>query len=282
LSASTFRYAYLHGFGSSRLSILTSASRDPNKEAPSITKEPEVKWSFRLGSPFGIPVNLHLTFLLLLGFLGLGEWAGGGFAAALSMVVTISAVFGVVVLHEFGHALTARWFGIATRDVTLYPIGGVARLERMPRDPSQEMWIALAGPAVNLAIAGLLGAWLALTGFAGGDLVSRLIAINLGLAVFNMLPAFPMDGGRVLRAVLARRVGHLAATETAAMVGKGMALLFGIAGLFWNPVLVFIAIFVWFGAGQEVMAARVPAWVREPGPFAPSAPVVHLRVRRWP
>jgi Zn-dependent protease len=247
-----------------------------------------VKWSVRLGSPFGIPVYLHLTFLLLLGFLGLGEWARGGIAAGLASVVMISAVFGVVVLHELGHALAARGFGIATRDVTLYPIGGVARLERMPRDPRQEMWIALAGPAVNLGIAGLLGVWLALTGFAGGvgfaggSFAARLMAINLGLVVFNMLPAFPMDGGRVLRAVLARRVGHLAATEIAATVGKSMAVLFGIAGIFWNPMLLFIAIFVWFGAGQEVMAARMPSWVGEPGPFAPSPPVVRVWVRRWP
>jgi Zn-dependent protease len=238
-----------------------------------------VKWSFRLGSPFGIPVYLHLTFLLLLGFLGLSEWARDGFAAALATVIVISAVFGFVVLHELGHALAARRFGIATRDVTLYPIGGVARLERLPREPRQEMWIALAGPAVNLAIALLLGLWLALTGFEGGSFASRLMAINLGLVVFNMLPAFPMDGGRVLRALLARRVGRLAATETAASVGKGMAVLFGIVGLFWNPMLLFIAIFVWFGAGQELMAARMSSWIREP---SPEPPVMRVWVRRWP
>ncbi len=226
-----------------------------------------MKWSFRLGSMFGVPVYLHMTFLLLLGGVGLVQLFQGGLGPAVGMVTLISAVFGCVLLHEMGHALAAREFGIATRDVTLLPIGGLARLERMPRDPRQELWIALAGPAVNVALAGVLGIWVALF---GGWFANRLLLINLGLVVFNMIPAFPMDGGRVLRALLARRMGHLRATELAASIGKAMAIVFGVAGLFLNPMLIFIAFFVWFGAGQEAQLARRQPWFgREPVPADP-------------
>jgi Zn-dependent protease len=215
---------------------------------------------------------MHWTFLLLLGFIALSQLiASGSLAAALGGVVFVAMVFGCVVLHEFGHALAARQYGIGTRDVTLLPIGGIARLDRMPDDPKQELWVALAGPAVNVAIAGLLGIWLILTGstagmgpgLMGGSLAAQLLSVNLALVFFNMLPAFPMDGGRVLRALLARRVGHYRATETAAKIGRGMAVVFGIAGLFWNPMLILIAIFVWFGAGREATMARRRATVRE-------------------
>jgi Zn-dependent protease len=221
--------------------------------------------SWRLGSAFGIPVFVHWTFPLLLGFIALSQFAASGsVAAALGGVTFVAMVFGCVVLHEFGHALAARRFGIGTQDVTLLPIGGIARLQRMPDDPKQELWVALAGPAVNVAIAGLLGIWLFLTGTAsgiapgllGGSLAAQLLSVNLALVFFNMLPAFPMDGGRVLRALLAGRIGHFRATETAARIGRGMAVVFGIAGLFWNPMLVLIAIFVWFGAGREAALAR--------------------------
>jgi len=224
-----------------------------------------MSWSIRLGSLFGIPVYLHWTFLLLLGFVALAQgFAAGSLAAAVGGLVFVTAIFGCVVLHEFGHALAARRFGIGTRDVTLLPIGGVARLERMPRDPRQELWVALAGPAVNVAIAGLLGIWLALSGSAaaaglslsGGALTGRLLAVNLALVLFNLLPAFPMDGGRVLRALLARRTSYVEATATAARIGQGMAVVFGIVGLFWNPMLVVIALFVWSGAGQEAAMVR--------------------------
>jgi Zn-dependent protease len=220
-----------------------------------------MRWSIRLGSLFGIPVYLHFTFLLLLGGLAFLQLVQAGPAAALASLILVSSVFGLVVLHEMGHALAARRFGIGTRDVTLLPIGGVARLERLPATPRQELWIALAGPAVNLALAGLIGGFTGLAGLSGGGgiagwFAAQLVTINLALFFFNMLPAFPMDGGRVLRALLARRMGNLQATEIAATVGKGMALLLGIAGLFFNSMLVFIAIFVWFGAGQELLMAR--------------------------
>jgi Zn-dependent protease len=221
--------------------------------------------SLHLGTLFGIPVRLHWTFLLLLGFVAFSEAVvSGSLEAALGGVVFVSAIFGCVVLHEFGHALAARRYGIGTRDVTLLPIGGVARLERMPDQPRQELVVALAGPAVNVAIAGLLGIWLFLTGFGPADGLSlttgsfatRLLSINLALVVFNMLPAFPMDGGRVLRALLAERTSYVRATDMAAAIGRGMAILFGVAGVLWNPMLILIALFVWTGAGQEAEMVR--------------------------
>jgi Zn-dependent protease len=215
--------------------------------------------SLRLGTFSGIPVFVHWTFLLLLGFVALSQLVvSGSIAVAMSGVALVAVIFGCVVLHEFGHALAARRYGIGTRDVTLLPIGGIARLDRMPHSPKQELRVALAGPAVNLAIAGLLGVWLFLAspGMTGGSFAARLLSVNLALAVFNMLPAFPMDGGRVLRALLAQRIGHFEATEVAAKIGRGVAVVFGIIGLLWNPMLILIALFVWFGAGQEAAMAR--------------------------
>ncbi len=219
--------------------------------------------SMRLGTFSGIPVYVHWTFLLLLGFVALSQLvATGSLMVALSGVAFVAMIFACVVLHEFGHALAARRFGIGTRDVTLLPIGGIARLDRMPTNPGQELRVALAGPAVNLGIAALLGIWLLMTspGPYGGYFASRLLSVNLALVAFNMLPAFPMDGGRVLRALLAKRIGHLDATEIAAKIGRGLAVVFGIVGLLWNPMLILIAVFVWFGAGQEAAMARRREW----------------------
>ena len=234
-----------------------------------------MRWSWRVGKLAGIDVHIHATFWLLLVWVALVQYRAGGSAAdAIPEVVFVLAVFGIVVLHELGHALTARRFGIATRDITLLPIGGVARLERMPREPRQELLIAIAGPAVNVALAAVLYVGLALTGgvpsmadaasldaaFLSRALPARLIGINLWLAGFNLIPAFPMDGGRVLRALLAMRTGNYArATELAARVGRAFALLFGILGLFVfdnQPFLVFVALFVWLGAAGEAAAVQ--------------------------
>jgi len=241
-----------------------------------------MKWSWRIGRIAGIGVYVHATFVLLLVWIALVEYrASGRLAAVAPALLLVLAVFAIVVLHELGHALTARRYGIATRDITLLPIGGVARLERMPREPRQELLIALAGPAVNVVLAALLYALLAATGgapaagglaapdLAAGDgagqartLLARLVGVNVMLAAFNLIPAFPMDGGRVLRAVLAMRSGdYERATAQAARVARVFALLFGVVGLFvvGNPFLVFIALFVWLGAAGEAAAVQSSA-----------------------
>lgn len=235
-----------------------------------------MKWSWRVGSISGITLNVHATFLLLLAWVAIGEYQSSHSASsALNGVMFVVAVFATVVLHELGHALAARRYGIQTRDITLLPIGGVARLERMPREPRQELVVALAGPAVNVAIAALLYLWLRVTGgvpalldaslsgaFLERTFIARLLAVNIWLVLFNLIPAFPMDGGRVLRALLAMRSRDYAqATEMAARIGRFFALVFGILGLFVlsNPFLVFIALFVWLGAAGEAAAAQATA-----------------------
>lgn len=224
-------------------------------------------WSLHLGRWLGIDVYLHVTFLLLLAFIGLSHGlAARSVEAALDGVTFFAGLFVCVLLHEYGHALAARHYGISTRDITLLPIGGLARLERMPEKPQQEFVIALAGPAVNVVIViGLFvglaesGAWQPLASLttSGGNLFERLLVANMFLVLFNLLPAFPMDGGRVLRALLAMRMNYAHATSIAAAIGKGMAVLFGFAGLFGNPMLLLIALFVWIGATQEAAAAQM-------------------------
>jgi Zn-dependent protease/predicted transcriptional regulator len=226
-----------------------------------------MKWSLKIGKFVGIDVYMHVTFLLLVGWVALVHWQTGQSAgAALVGVLFILAIFMCVVLHEFGHALMARRYGIATRDIILLPIGGVARLEKMPTQPIQELWVALAGPAVNVAIALALFAWLKATAswepvqsltVTTGPFLERLMAINLFMIAFNMIPAFPMDGGRVLRAILATRQQYHRATHIAAAIGRAMALLFGAIGFFYNPFLIFIALFVWMGAGQEAAMVKL-------------------------
>lgn len=226
-----------------------------------------MKWQWKIGRFFGIDVFVHATFLLLIGWVGISHWLNQqSVTAVLSGIAFILLLFLFVVMHEYGHALTARKFGIKTRDITLYPIGGVARLERMPEKPIEELWVALAGPAVNVVLAILLFGWLFLTNtfeplsgltVARGSFLERLAVVNLVLVLFNILPAFPMDGGRVLRALLAMRMDYVKATQTAASIGQGMAFLFGLIGLFSNPFLVFIAFFVWIGASQEASMVQM-------------------------
>jgi Zn-dependent protease/CBS domain-containing protein len=227
-----------------------------------------MKWSWLVGRFAGINVYIHPTFFILIGWLALSHWIRErSLGASFEGVAFVLAIFFCVVLHEFGHAITARRYGIQTRDITLLPIGGVARLERMPSDPKQELWVALAGPAVNVVIAAVLYLGLYVVGGIGshtwnatqGSFVSRLMIVNLGLVAFNMLPAFPMDGGRVLRAVLATRTGYVRATNIAAGIGQAMAFFFGFLGLFGNPFLLFIALFVWIGATQEASMTQMKA-----------------------
>lgn len=224
-------------------------------------------WSFPIGTVKGTVIRIHLTFLLLLLWIGGSGFAQGGARAALASVVFVCLLFLCVLLHEFGHVLAARRYGVRTPDITLLPIGGVARLERIPEKPAEELVVALAGPAVNLAIAALL--FLALGGIPpmqaaaelhspGQGILERLAWVNLTLVLFNLIPAFPMDGGRVLRAFLAWRMGHVRATQAAAWVGQAVAFLLGLGGLFGgNPLLVFIALFVYLGAASEAHAVQM-------------------------
>jgi Zn-dependent protease len=208
----------------------------------------------------GIQLRIHITFLLLIGWVAFAYYSQGGSPAAVGGVLFILILFACVVLHEFGHAFAGKAFGINTPDITLLPIGGVARLERIPEEPLQELVIAAAGPAVTALIA--LGA------FIGGgswsyppntatSIPDLLFTINVVLLGFNLLPAFPMDGGRVLRALLATRMSYARATQVAATVGQGFAFVFGFLGLLFNPFLIFIALFVYIGASQEAALAQM-------------------------
>lgn len=227
-----------------------------------------MKWSWRAGSLFGIPLYIHWTFVILLGWIALAHVKANASPLQFIIgVVSIAVIFGVVVLHELGHALMARRFGIQTKDITLLPIGGLARLERMPEKPGQEFLVAIAGPAVNVVLAVISGILLAVfyghlpeavgIGFETAPL-EQFFFVNVYLVLFNMLPSFPMDGGRVLRAALASRLPYAQATRIAASVGQGMALLFVFGGfLTGNFMLFFIALFVWLGAEGEASMAQV-------------------------
>ncbi len=245
-----------------------------------------MKWSYSIAKIAGIDVRVHATFLLLLAWYGYSGYQAGGAAEATLSVFFILLLFLCVLLHEFGHAFAARAYGIRTPDITLLPIGGVARLERMPESPVQELVIAIAGPMVNVVIAA--GLWLALGmpalfgrhfpfGNETRQLAFSLLQVNGMLVAFNLIPALPMDGGRVLRALLAMRMAHAAASRVAARISQGIAVGLALIGLFGipdevrsipvlgtisllfnsgsNPFLLFIAMFVFMGAQQEAAFA---------------------------
>ncbi len=226
-----------------------------------------MKWSLRIGSIAGIGLYLHFTFLILIAWLiGTHYLAGHSLAAAAAGISFTLLLFAIIILHELGHALAAKRYGIKTKHITLLPIGGVAHLEKIPEDPLQELVVAVAGPAVNVVLGVILlfihqmwggGSSISTVSLTTGDLIARLFWLNLWIAGFNLLPAFPMDGGRVLRALLAMRMDRSKATDLAARIGQTMAIAFGFVGLFTHPFLLFIAFFVWIGAEGEAAHVRM-------------------------
>ena len=229
-------------------------------------------WSINIGTVAGTVIRLHVTFLLFLGWIFLANWYSGGSQAAWTSLGFMVLLFACVLAHEFGHIFMARRFGVTTPTVTLLPIGGVAQLERIPEKPSEEFLVAIAGPLVNVVIAAalviLFGASLDPRHLAGMDnaavnTLDRLAVVNVFLVVFNLIPAFPMDGGRVLRALLATRLGYTRATEIAASIGQVVAFGLGFLGLFGNPLLIFIAIFVYLAASSEAQLVAIRAMSRD-------------------
>ena len=219
-------------------------------------------WSLTIGRIAGTDIRRHITFILFLAWIGVADYLGGGLPAALDSLAFIVLVFLCVTLHEFGHIAMGRRFGIRTPQVILSPIGGIASMERMPDKPMQELLVAIAGPLVNVVIVLLLTAVFGVgplainaTAFDGASLADRLLTVNVMLVLFNMIPACPMDGGRVLRAVLAMGMGPARATALAARIGQGFAFLFVLLGIFYNPILALVGIFIYFAATSEEQQA---------------------------
>ena len=229
-----------------------------------------MKWSYKFGKLLGIDLYVHITFFMLLAWILFSDLTSrGNMTVALIHLALLLITFAIVIMHELGHSMAARKLGIPTRDINLLPIGGMARLERMPEKPSQELFVALSGPAVNLALIVIFGAirylysgqiftldW----GNHQAGLVDFflhwLIGINGGLLLFNLVPAFPMDGGRVLRALLGFKFDYLKATEIAYNVARVIAVLFFIAGFKYGLMLTLIAVFVWYGGRTELNMVR--------------------------
>jgi Zn-dependent protease/CBS domain-containing protein len=229
-------------------------------------------WSINIGKIFGIRFRIHITFFLLLFFIFISVLDQFGINRALLATLLICAVFVCVLIHEIGHSLIAGRFGKETKSITLLPIGGVATMEEMPEKPFQEIAMAIVGPFINLAIAGILylfvGRW---TGVGEPNLYpdsvktffAGLIGINVMLAVFNMIPAFPMDGGRVLRGILAIKMDYVRATSAAVFVGQALAMLFIFFGLFYNWWLALIGLFLYIGAGSEKQQVLLKSVLRQ-------------------
>ena len=246
-----------------------------------------MNWSLKLGRIFGINFRVHVTFLLLLFFVFFSASAKGGAEAGTRAVLFICAVFACVLIHELAHSLIARRFGKEATSITLLPIGGVATMEEMPEKPTQEIAVAIIGPFINLVIAGVLyafiGQWsgIAEPSFAPDSaraFFASLIAVNVMLAIFNLIPAFPMDGGRVLRGLLALKMDYVQATSTAVLIGQGFAMLFIFFGIFGNLWLVLIGFFLYMGAGSEKQHVMLRAVLR--GVTARDAMVTDFRAVR--
>lgn len=223
-----------------------------------------MKGTFKLAKVAGIGLFIHWTFSLLIAFIIFINYRTGLNAVQiLWSVVFVLCIFITVVMHEFGHALAAKNYGIQTKDITLLPIGGLARLDRMPEKPAEELIVAFAGPLVNIVLAILTGFFIKVpataaavaaqlsTGVNASNFFLHFLIVNIVLAVFNLIPAFPMDGGRVLRALLAFKFKRHVATRIAARIGQFIAIGFIILGFFSNPFLIFIGLFVIVSAQME-------------------------------
>jgi Zn-dependent protease/CBS domain-containing protein len=237
---------------------MSSQNEDNRHTSQHVT--PGRAWTLSLGTVAGIPLRLHFTFFLLIIWLALGSGQTDHYRGLLYVL----GLFTCVMLHELGHSLVAQRYGIQVSEIVMYPIGGVARMEKMPA-PKEEFWVALAGPAVNFLITAIILASLKVSGnlvplknllLENGNWWEKLAIANVALALFNLIPAFPMDGGRVLRSLLAMRMNEVRATEIAASIGQFLAIGIGLLGLFYNPFLLFIAFFVFLGAGQEAAMYR--------------------------
>lgn len=227
-----------------------------------------MKGSFKLGNIAGIGVFIHWTFSILIAYIIFSNYRAGHDAERIGwMVLFVCSIFGTVFLHELGHALAAKRYGINTKDITILPIGGLARLEKIPEKPVEELVVALAGPAVNIALAGITALFITmpsanelyiqLTGGVNSDnFFLNFFIVNIWLAVFNLIPAFPMDGGRVLRALLAMKMERHIATNVAARIGQVLALGFIFLGFFGNPFLIFIGLFIILGAQGEAQMTK--------------------------
>lgn len=251
-------------------------------------------WSISIGRIFGIKFKIHITFFLLLFFVFMSVLNQHGFHSAVLATLFICAIFICVLIHEIGHSLIARRFGKEAKSITLLPIGGVATIEEMPEKPAQEIAMSIVGPLINLAIAAVLyifvGNW---TGIGAPNLspdsiqtfFADLIGVNIMLAIFNLIPAFPMDGGRVLRGILAMKMDYVRATTAAVSIGQGLAMLFILFGIFFNWWFALIGLFLYIGAGSEKqhvivksLLHDVPAsevMVREFRTLAPDEPLSH-------
>jgi Zn-dependent protease/CBS domain-containing protein len=227
-----------------------------------------MRWSLPLGSLGGTVIRIHVTFLLFLVWLWGIYFRQGGAEAAWQGTTFIAIIFFCVLLHELGHVFAARHFGVKTEDVTLWPFGGIASMERMPEKPSEELIVAVAGPLVNVVIIAVLALWLGprlnTESLAEIDsptvsMAAKVLGANVILVLFNLIPAFPMDGGRVLRALLAMRLGNARATELAASIGQAFAVVFAIVGIFYSPMLIVIAVFVFLAAQGEAANAQLRA-----------------------
>ncbi|MGY6743432.1 MAG: site-2 protease family protein [Cecembia sp.] len=234
-----------------------------------------MKFSLYLGSYKNVKVFIHWTFSLLLLWIIISNLRQGMPGMdILWIIIFVLALFACVVMHEFGHALAAQKYGIQTKDIVLYPIGGVARLEKLPEDPKQELWVAIAGPLVNIGLFIILSIILSFTGYnlenleleelriRPNTILLYIASANLILAIFNMLPAFPMDGGRVLRALLSIRLPRAKATQIAGGIGQFLAIFFVFFGLFNNPILVLIGIFIFLGAAAEVSHTQQESFLK--------------------